>query len=138
LGQLLSISELQLLQLEDAHIFLLFSEGSLLVEEMILETDNLAFLGAGLVNVDSGDVDLQGRLLLNEHMQRRLRGFLNKNFTESTERPGYKELSFKVYGPINRPQTDLVEKLAGKGSIGAEVGRFLQNLIAPPARESSD
>lgn len=137
LGQLLSISELQLLQLENAHLFILLAGGSVLVEELVLETENLAFLGAGLVEVESGELDLQGRLLLNEHMQRRLRGFLNKNFVDS-ERKGYKELAFKVYGPINRPETDLVEKLAGKGSIGAEVGRFLQNLIAPPTRQSSD
>lgn len=133
-GQLLSVSELQLLELTDARIILELLADELLVEDFTLQTQNMILQGAGQIDTATAELDLDARMLLHRNLTRNLRGLMGSNFQES-ELDGYQELPFRVFGTVDRPRTDLLEKFTG-GSIGAEVGRFLQNILgAPPDRK---
>jgi len=135
-GQLLSIEELQLLQLTKANLNLEFFDGQLLIREIIFQTSNLILYGVGEVNLPTRELDIDARLMINPSLQRSLGSLLGGSFVAS-EREGYRELPFRIYGPIDRPKTDLLDKIAG-GRIGAEVGRFLQNLLSPPSRKKEE
>lgn len=135
LGQLLRIEELQLLQLREALLQLALAEGRIQVGKLSLLSENLWFQGEGEVDL-AGGLDLRGRLLMKEKMHRNLGGLLGRPFGPSNE-PGYRELAFNIGGTVANPRTDLLDRFAG-GRIGAEVGRFLQNLLRPAPTPKSE
>lgn len=134
LGQLLRIDELQLLELREAILQVGLQDGEVGVRRLSLLTENLWFRGAGAVNLEGG-LNLQANLLINDRLHRNLGGLLGRPFGPSQE-AGYREMSFQVGGTLQNPRTNLLDQFAG-GKIGAEVGRFLQNLLrpAPPPKK---
>jgi hypothetical protein len=136
-GVLLRIDELQLLELAEARVAVRLAEGELLVDEIHLESENLIIRSEGTVQLDDGALELDARILVNDSLQRSLGGLISR-FLENSEWDGYRQLPFRVYGTAARPRTDLLERVGG-GRIGAEVGRFLQNiLVAPTPRKDEE
>lgn len=135
-GQLLRISELQLLRLEEARADFQLTGLSLQLENLHLASQNLLIRSAGVVDLKGAELDLQSRLMVNEALQRNLGGLLS-GFLADSEEPGYREVPFRVYGPIDNPRTDLLDRLGG-GTVGREVGRFLRGLFGAPAASPKD
>lgn len=129
-GQLLRIEELQLLALREALLRVSVQNGTVDLSELRLVTENLIILSQGQVGVQAGELDLQSRLLVNDELQRSLGGLIS-GFLQESDTEGYRELPFRIHGPIMRPRTDLLERL-GMGRVTGEVGRFLQNLLGAP------
>jgi hypothetical protein len=119
---------LQLLELQEAILQVGLQDGEVGVRRLSLLTENLWFRGAGAVNLEGG-LNLQANLLINDRLHRNLGGLLGRPFGPSEE-AGYREMSFQVGGTLQNPRTNLLDQFAG-GKIGAEVGRFLQNLLRP-------
>ena len=135
-GQILRIKELQLLDLEEA--FAIFGiEGEVLtVEHLHLQTESVMIQGEGTVGLRDGRLDLGSRILVDQSIQRNLGG-LGGRFLEEAQVEGYRQLPFRVFGTTSRPQTDLLDRV-GAGSIGREVGRFLQNFFSAPASKQGE
>lgn len=133
LGTLLQIEELQMLKLTDAKMDYSVREQKVIVDNLILKTENLVLSGQGPVRF-TGQLDMDAKLQINRKLQRQLKGMLNKNFVDSAD-PEYKEISFTVDGKIDNPRTNLLDKLIGIDNISKDVGGLLKNLFrsAPPA-----
>lgn len=134
LGQLLRVDELQLLRLSDARMALTVAEGIIHVDQIRLQSENLILGAEGPVEM-SGEMELAAKLMVNQRLQQNLGGLIGKNFEPSDEE-GYKELPFRIFGPVQKPRTDLLDRLTGV-QIGGEVGRFLQNLFGAPPKKKS-
>jgi type II secretion system protein N len=131
-GQLLRISELQLLRLNEARADLVLTGMSLELKNLHLASDNLLIRSSGTIDLKDAELDLQARLMVNEELQRNLGGLLS-GFLDASQEPGYREVPFRVYGPVSSPRTDLLDRVGG-GTVGREVGRFLQGLFGAPSR----
>ena len=133
IGDLTGIQELQMLQLKAAEAQLAIRERRVIVDKLLLESENLFIDGSGNVNFE-GKMKLHGRLHMNDTLRRGLRGLLANNF-EASVREGYQFVAFSVTGNTSRPKTDLLDKLTGI-RIGQEVSGFLKNLFTVPSANS--
>jgi hypothetical protein len=130
LGKLLKIDELQLLKLSDAKIDVTIRDKRVQVDDVILKSDNLILRGSGPVRFN-GKMNLDARLLVNLKLQRQLRGVLGNNLVDS-EDPEYRQIPFRVMGRIDKPKTDLLDKLIG-AKVGQDVGGMLVNILGSSA-----
>ena len=135
IGQILQIDELQLLRLAEANCAFRIVSGNIVVEDLLLRSENLILTAKGPV-LPSGDLDLQARLLFNEKLTGRLRGLLGQKLTVAPE-PGYSQVPFHVTGTATNPKTDLVERLTGI-RIGGDLGGILQGLFGRPSPPKTD
>ncbi len=125
IGTLLRIDELQMLDLQRANLRFDIRDERVWVDDLVLQTDNVIISATGPVNF-RGRLDLDGRLLVNTKIQNQLRGLFSENFTAS-EDAEYKQLKFAVTGRVDRPRTDLAEKL-----VGDSIGGFLKGMFKRP------
>lgn len=133
IGSLLRVDELQMLDLEQAESEFSIRDKRVNIEHFVLKSDNLVIKGSGPIGFD-GKLDIDARLLLNEKLQRQLRGvLLRENFTAS-EDADYEQVTFDISGKMSRPKTNLVERMTGIeiGSFGGLIRGFLQ----PPKKSS--
>jgi len=126
LGELLQINELQLLQLSDARVDLTIGGDRVQVDNLFLKSENLILSGQGPIRFN-GKIKLDAKLLINSKLQQQLKGILGNNFVES-EDPAYRQLPFTVTGKVDKPKTDLLDKLTGF-NLGQDMGGLLQNLF---------
>lgn len=135
IGDLLSIQELQMLELKTAEAVFNIRGNKVAVDTLVLESENLLVDAKGPVGFD-GKIKLQARLLLNDKLRKNLSGLLTSNFKDS-EREGYQEVPFSISGNLSRPKTDLLDKLTGF-RIGQDVGGILKNLFKAPPEKKKD
>ncbi len=124
IGMLLRIDELQMLKLRQASLRVDVHDQKAWLTGLTLKTDNLIIDGKGPVRFD-GKMNLSGRLMVNQKIQHELGGLLGDNFTAS-EDANYKQLTFKVTGRLDRPKTDLIERVTGiqLGNVGGMIKGF--------------
>lgn len=132
-GTLLRIEELQMLDLQQADVKFAIRDERVWIENLTLQTKNLILAGTGPIRFD-GRIKIDGRLLINEHLEKQLSsvGVIGGNFTPS-EDANYKQLTFAVTGKVDRPQTDLLDRLTGL-KLG-NFGGMIRGLFQPPARK---
>lgn len=133
IGELMSIRELQMLELKTAEAGFSVREESVLVDHLLLESENLFMDASGPVQFD-GKMKLRAHLHLNEKLRNDLRGLLSDKFQDSS-RTGYREIPFTVNGSLSRPRTDLLDRLTGF-RIGQDVGGLIRNLLRAPVPET--
>jgi len=130
IGELLSIQELQMLELKTAEARFTIRDEKVSVDSVVLESDNLVIDGSGPIQFD-GKMKVRARLHLNDKLRKDLRGLLSDKF-EPSQREGFQLIPFSVTGTVSRPRTDLLDKLTGF-RIGQDVGGLLKNLFRVPA-----
>jgi len=137
IGMILRIDELQMLHLQLAALRFEIRDQRVFINDLTFKTDNVIITGKGPIRFD-GKLNLAGRLLLNEKIQQQLGGLLGDNFTPS-EDAGYKQVAFSVTGRLDRPKTDLVEKITGikLGNMGGLLKGFFRMPKAQPADSPS-
>jgi hypothetical protein len=111
-GQILRIEELQQLQLDQAQAKYRVSPRLITIDELLLRTPNIRLSASGTVTFD-GAVKLDSQLAINDKIRGQLFKAIRHNFQPSNE-PGYFALDFKVGGTIDRPSTDLMDRLVGR------------------------
>ena len=122
LGQILQIDELKQLRFEDAHVKYRIEPGVVTVEELVLRSPNIRLSAIGTISF-SGKLRLDSQLAINDNIRGQLFRPIRDNF-QPTEQAGYTAVAFKVTGTVERPKTDLMDKL-----VGSEL-RDLQGLIS--------
>lgn len=134
IGMLLRIDELQMLNLREATMHFSVHDSRFWLDDLTLKTENLIINGKGPIRFD-GKMDLKGRLLVDQKLQQQLGGLLGNNFVLSDD-PDYKQVSFSVTGRVDKPKTDLVEKVTGLQFHN--VGGFLKGLFQIPKQPDDD
>ncbi len=112
LGQVLQIEELTQLHLEQADAKYHLSPGVVNVDELNLRSANIHLSATGTVNF-RGKMHLKSRLAINEKVRSQLFKPMRANF-QPTDEPGYSAVDFEVTGTLERPKTNLFEKVVGR------------------------
>ena len=112
LGQVFQIEELTQLHLEQAQAKYHITPGLVNVDELTLRSPNIHLSATGTVTF-GGKLHLDSRLAINEKVRSQLFKPIRANF-QPTEEPGYSAVEFEVGGTIDRPKTNLLEKVVGR------------------------
>jgi type II secretion system protein N len=118
LGEVLQIEELRELQLEQAEARYHVNPGLVTIDELILRSPNIRLTASGTV-MFNGRLKLDSQLAINDKIRSQLFKAIRQNFKPINEQ-GYSAIDFQVGGTIDRPSTNLVDRL---------VGRDLSNMI---------
>ncbi|CAN5472723.1 hypothetical protein BH20VER3_BH20VER3_06380 [soil metagenome] len=113
LGQILQIDELMQLQLEQAEVKYHISPGIVTIDELLLRSPNIRFTATGTINFQ-GKLRLKSQLALNEKVRRQLFSPIRENFEPLAKPAGYAAVDFKINGTLEKPKTDLMDKLVGR------------------------
>ena len=122
LGQILQIEELTELHLEQAQAKYHVSPGLVTVDELILRSPNIRLSASGTVGFN-GKLKLDSQLAINEKIRGQLFSAIRQNFQPASE-PGYSALDFQVGGSIDRPSTNLMDRL-----VGRDLGNMINSLL---------
>ncbi len=128
LGQILQIEELRELHLEQALVKYHVNPGLITIDELILRSPNIHLSGTGTVTFD-GKLKLESQLAINEKIRGQLFKAIRRNFQPTSE-PGYFALDFQVGGSVDRPSTNLMDRL-----VGREIGDVISSLFGGGKKE---
>ncbi len=112
LGQILQIEELQELHLDQAGAKYHLSPGLVTIDELILRSPNIRLTASGTVGFD-GALQLNSQLAINDRIRGQLFRAIRDNFHPIDE-PGFRAIEFQVGGTVDRPSTNLVERVVGR------------------------
>jgi len=112
LGQILQIEELRELHLEQAEAKYHLSPGLVTIDELILRSPNIRLTASGTIAFD-GSLKVDSQLAINDRIRGQLFKAIRNNFQPINE-PGYSAIDFQVGGTINRPSTNLMDRLVGR------------------------
>jgi hypothetical protein len=112
LGQVLQIEELKELHLEQAEARYHLSPSLVTIDDLILRSPNIRLTASGTVAFD-GKLRLDSQLAIDDRLRGRLFKAIRDNFQPINE-PGYSAIDFQVVGTVDRPSTNLVERLVGR------------------------
>ncbi len=82
------------------------------IDELVLRSTNIHLSATGTVSF-RGKLHLSSRLAINEKIRAQLYKPIRANF-QPTEEPGYSAVDFEVTGTVERPKTNLLEKVVGR------------------------
>jgi hypothetical protein len=131
IGQILQIEELTELRLEQAGAKYHISPGLVTIDELILRSPNMRLSASGTVTFD-GKLKLDSQLAINEKIRGQLFKAIRENFQPIGE-PGYFALNFEVGGSVDRPKTNLMDKLVGRDL--KDLGNVVNSLFGGGKRE---
>ncbi len=112
LGQIFQIEELTQLHLDQAEAKYHLTPGVVKIDELVLRSTNIRLSATGTVTF-RGKLHLSSRLAINEKVRAQLFKPIRTNF-QPTEEPGYSAVDFEVTGTLERPKTNLLEKVVGR------------------------
>jgi hypothetical protein len=112
LGEVLQIEELRELHLEQAEAKYHVRPGLVTIDELILRSPNIRLTASGTVAFN-GRLKLDSQLAINEKIRGQLFKTIRQNFQPINE-PGYSAIAFQVGGTIDRPSTNLMDRLVGR------------------------
>jgi hypothetical protein len=143
LGQILQIEELTQLHLEQAEANYHVTPGLVTIDRLILRSPNIRLSATGTVNFN-GKLHLDSQLAINDKIRNQLYRPIRENF-QPTGEDGYSSVQFQVGGSLDRPRTNLVDRVVGRdlkdivsGLLGGKKGdkqnkkKPMKNA-APPA-----
>ena len=122
LGQVLQIEELTQLHLQEAHAKYHVTPGVVTIDELVLRSPNIRLSAVGTVNFN-GKLRLESQLAINEKVRGQLYKPLRENFQPVGD-SGYSAVDFQVRGTLERPKSNLVDKVVG-GNLKDFVSGFL-------------
>jgi type II secretion system protein N len=111
LGQVLQIEELTQLHLEQAEAKYHITPGLVTIDELILRSPNIRLSATGTVTFN-GKLHLSSQLAINEKVRSQLFKPIRQNF-QPTADAGYSAVDFQVSGTLDRPKTNLVDRIVG-------------------------
>ena len=125
LGQILQIEELKQLHLDQAQAKYHINSGVVTVDELMLRSPNVRLSAKGSIAFD-GKLRLDSQLAINDKIRNQLFKPIRANFQPASE-PGYFAVDFEVGGTIDRPKSNLVEKVVGRDlkDFGSVINSFL-------------
>jgi type II secretion system protein N len=112
LGQIFQIEELTQLHLEQANAKYHLTPGLVNIDELVLRSANIRLSATGTVSF-RGKLHLTSQLAINDKIKSQLFKPMRANFKPTTD-PGYSAVDFEVSGTLDRPKTNLLEKVVGR------------------------
>ena len=116
LGQIFQIEDLTQLHLEQADAKYHLSPGVVTIDQLTLRSANIRLSATGTITF-RGKLHLDSQLAINEKVRAQLFKPLRANF-QPIDEPGYSAVSFEVTGTLEKPKTNLLEKVVGRDLKG--------------------
>ena len=135
LGQLLQIEELTQLQLQQADVKYHIDPDVVTVDELVLRSPNIRVSATGTIRFN-GKLRLQSQLAINDKVRGQLFRPIRDNF-QPIDQPGLYAVNFQVTGNIDRPKTDLMEKLVGRNLKDFVNGLFGGDKVDRPKKKKT-
>jgi hypothetical protein len=88
------------------------SPGTVTIDELALRSTNIRLSATGTVNF-RGKLHLNSRLAINEKVRGQLFKPLRANF-QPTDEAGYSAVDFEIGGTLEKPKTNLLDKVVGR------------------------
>lgn len=132
LGKGLQIEELMQLTLRSAQADYRIENGNILVDQLLLESPNLKLTARGTVFLN-GKLDLNARLTINPKISRQLPRIIAENFTP-VENAEDRYVEFDVRGTIDKPRTNLLERMVGR-KIEKQAIDLIRSLFGKPKQQ---
>jgi hypothetical protein len=136
LGQILQIEELTRLQLQQAEAKYRIEPGTVTIDSLVLRSPNIRLSSTGTVGFN-GKLHLQSQLAINDKVRAQLFSPIRENFQPINE-PGLAAVDFQVNGSIDRPRTNLVEKVVGRNLKDFVNGLFGGKSDRPKRKRASE
>ena len=111
-GQILQIEELTQLQLQQAEAKYHIDPGVVTIDQLVLRSPNIRVTSKGTISF-KGRMRLQSQLAINDKIRDRLFNPIRDNF-QPIDEPGYSAVDFDVSGTVDRPKTNLVDRVVGR------------------------
>jgi hypothetical protein len=112
LGQVLQIEELMQLHLEQAEAKYHISPGLVTIDQLVLRSPNIRLSATGTVTFN-GKLRLESQLAINDKIRGQLFKPIRQNFRPIAD-AGYSAVDFQVSGTVDRPKSNLMEKVVGR------------------------
>ena len=112
LGQILQIEELTQLQLQQAEAKYHLDPGFVTIDQLVLRSPNIRVTSTGTISF-KGKMRLQSQLAINDKIRARLFSPIRDNF-QPIDEPGYSAVDFDVRGTVDRPKSNLVDRVVGR------------------------
>jgi AsmA-like C-terminal region/AsmA family len=112
LGQVLQIEELTQLHLDQAQARYHVTPGLVVIDDLVLRSPNIRLSATGTVTFD-GKLRLDSQLAINEKVRSQLFKPIRENFRPIAE-SGYSAIDFQIGGTIDRPKSNLVDRVVGR------------------------
>lgn len=126
LGEVLQLDELIQLRLKNATADFHLAGEKIHIDQLLLESPDLKLTAAGTARFNR-KLDLDARLSVDEATLKRRAAFV-RNLFASTDENGQHAIDFKIAGTVDRPTTDLAEKLLGK-TLGDQFENVVSRLF---------
>lgn len=136
LGELLQIDELKQLRFERAQVKYHIRPGVITVDELLLTSAHVRLSANGTISF-AGKLHLDSQLAINEKIRSHLFSAIRDNF-QPIEPAGFSAVNFQVSGSVDRPKTNLMDRLVGGElkDIGGLIDTFFGNSKANRAKKS--
>ena len=133
-GQIFQIHELSNLKVKTAVARMAISDSSVRLDELSLQSDALSFSAPGVLGFDR-QLALNARLSLPERLLngKNIQPF-NSRFS-AADAQGNRSIDFAITGSIDKPRTNLLEKITGEG-VGNVLQHLIGNFLKPRQTES--
>ena len=125
LGQLLQIEELRQLHFDQAEVRYHLNPGVITIDELLFRSANIRLSATGTVSF-AGALRLESQLAVSEKMRNQLFRAIRESFQPGDE-PGYFAVGFQVSGTVDRPKTNLMDKLIGRDL--KDLGSVINSLL---------
>lgn len=112
IGRALRVDELDQMKLSTAEIRYTIVKGDILIDSMVLKSQNIQLDAKGKVERDN-DLKLEARLTLTQNITRQLPEFIEDNFAQ-VDGSDRRFLDFEIRGTVEKPKTNLVELALGR------------------------
>ncbi len=130
LGDMLRIQDLSHLQFKEAKLDCRLDGDELQIAPLRLASNDLQIRAEGRYSTGEDELELHGRLTIDQAISHQLPQFIEMNFTPSNgDAPGSRYIDFDVTGPLDKPTTNLFDRVLAGPSTG-----LLRNLLAPKSK----
>jgi hypothetical protein len=137
LGQIFQVQELAQLRARKAHSKIRIADKKVWLDGLEIDAGDIQLTAPGMVDFRRA-LSLQAQISMPEQMIRgKALQLFGKRFS-SVDGAGRRSLGFQVTGTLDKPQTDLLEKLVGDnlgavvgGALGGVVDQFLGGFLKP-------
>jgi uncharacterized protein involved in outer membrane biogenesis len=135
IGEVLRVPELSDLHLQSSRLDFHLSDEKVFVDALALNAPDVTFTAKGPVRLN-GKLALDARLGFSERIARQLPDFVRTNFT-NTDDAGRSGLDFKLTGTLEKPKTDLLDRVIGR-QLGAQFDDLLNSLMGGKKKKDED
>jgi len=137
IGAALGLREFGNMRLKEGHADVHLSDRKLIVEKLLLSTNDLQMTSKGTIRLEKGDrkLALDAQLSVDEALVKQLPSLIGDSFVVAEN--NRRTIDFNITGTTDKPKTNLLDKLIGS-KINVQFGDLISNLFGGEKKPEDD